>query len=328
MLVLNQQEVGSLLDIDQLVEALAPAMADLSAGSVSQPLRTGAQVPEYEGMLAVMPVYLPSSKALATKLVSIFPQNARLDLPTHLAIVAVFDAATGSPVAIMDGTQITALRTAAGSALATKLLARPDSAVLAVLGTGVQARAHAQAIPRVRPVREVRIAGRDEKKATALAQELSAELGILVQSTRSYRDAVIGADIVCVATHSPEPVLRGKWLEPGTHVNSVGLNFEGRELDDDAVVKALVVVESRQAVLAPSPSGANDLIWPIRDGLITEEHIIAEVGELVSGTHKGRTSPQEITLYKSVGVAVQDAVAAQLVITAARRRGVGIEVDL
>ena len=328
MLVLNQQEVGSLLDIDQLVEALAPAMADLSVGSVSQPPRTGAQVPECEGMLAVMPVYLPSSKALATKLVSIFPQNARLGLPTHLAIVAVFDAATGSPVAIMDGTQITALRTAAGSALATKLLARPDSAVLAILGTGVQAKAHARAIPRVRPVREVRIAGRDEKKVTALAQELSAELGILVQATRSYRDAVMGADIVCVATHSPEPVLRGEWLEPGVHVNSVGLNFEGRELDDDTVVKALVVVESRQAVLAPSPSGANDLIWPIRDGLIMEEHIIAEVGELVAGTHKGRTSPQEITLYKSVGVAVQDAVAAQLVIAAARERGVGVEVAL
>ena len=328
MLVLNQQEVGSLLDIDQLVEALAPAMADLSVGSVSQPPRTGAQVPECEGMLAVMPVYLPSSKALATKLVSIFPQNARLGLPTHLAIVAVFDAATGSPVAIMDGTQITALRTAAGSALATKLLARPDSAVLAILGTGVQARTHARAIPRVRPVREVRIAGRDEKKVTALAQELSAELGILVQATRSYRDAVMGADIVCVATHSPEPVLRGEWLEPGVHVNSVGLNFEGRELDDDAVVKALVVVESRQAVLAPTPSGANDLIWPIRDGLIMEEHIIAEVGELVAGTHKGRTSPQEITLYKSVGVAVQDAVAAQLVIAAARERGVGVEVAL
>ena len=328
MLILNREQVASLLSVDRLVDALAPAMAGLSSGSASQPPRTGAQVSERDGVLAVMPVYLSASKALAVKLVSIFPQNAQRQIPTHQAIIAVFDADTGSPLAIMDGELITALRTAAGSALATKLLARPDAAVLAILGTGVQAKAHAQIVPRVRPIKEVRIAGRDQDKAISLANELSAELRIPVHGTGSYVDAVIGADVVCTTTNSPAPVLLGRWLEPGVHVNSVGLNFHGRELDDEAILKSLVVVESRQAALAPSPTGANDLTWPVRDGVITEDHVKAEIGELVLGTHKGRTSAEEITLYKSVGVATQDAVAAQLVLTAALERGLGLEVSL
>jgi ornithine cyclodeaminase len=275
-----------------------------------------------------MPAYLPSSAALATKLVSIFPNNEAAGIPTHLAVVVVFDSATGAPTAIMDGTFITTARTAAGSALATRLLARPDAAVLAVLGTGVQARAHARGIPYVRPIREIRIAGRNERKATALAQELSDELKIPVRSAPSYREAVAGADIVCAATHSPEPVLHWEWLQPGAHVNAVGFNPEGRELDDGTVVNSLVVVESRGAALAPYPAGANELTVPIRNGLITEEHIHAEVGELVSGKRPGRTTPEQVTLYKSVGVAVQDAVAATLVLAAARAQGAGVEVPM
>jgi len=303
-------------------------MADLSAGAVSLPLRVAALVPEQGGLLAAMPAYLPSAKTLAAKLVSVFPQNASWGLHTHHALIAVFEAATGSPLAIMDGTAITAVRTAAGSALATRLLARPAAAVLAVLGTGVQARSHARAIPRVRPVREIRIAGRDQQKTALLAQELSRELGIRVQPAKSYQEAVAGADIVCVATHSPDPVLQGEWLEPGTHVNSVGLHPQGRELDDATVVNALVVVEWRRAALAPYPSGANDLLWPMRDGLITKAHIHAEVGELVSGQRPGRTAPQQITLYKSVGVAVQDAVAAHLVLAAAQQQGIGVQLEM
>ena len=161
-----------------------------------------------------------------------------------------------------------------------------------------------------------------------MANELSVELRIPVHGTGSYVDAIIGADVVCTTTNSPAPVLLGRWLEPGVHVNSVGLNFHGRELDDETILKSLVVVESRQAALAPSPTGANDLTWPVRDGVITEDHVKAEIGELVLGTHKGRTSAEEITLYKSVGVATQDAVAAQLILTAALERGLGLEVSL
>ena len=328
MLVISRRQVEALLDLDQLIEALAPAMVDLSAGRVSMPPRIAALAPEYEGLLGAMPVYVSSSRVLVAKLVSVYPNNTALGWPAHQALVAVFDSATGIPQAVMDGTGITAARTAAGSALATRLLARPDAGVLVIVGTGAQARAHARAIPRVRSVREMRIVGRNESGAAQLARETAMELGIPVHPSTSFRDAAAGAGVICAATHSADPVVLGQWLEPGVHVNSVGLNPQGRELDDATILKSLVVVESRQATLAPGPGGATDLIRPIRDGLITQDHIHAEVGELLSGARPGRTSADQITLYKSVGVAVQDAVAAQLVLAAAQEQGVGLEVKL
>ena len=295
---------------------------------MSQPQRIAAQVREREGNLIVMPAYLPGSKSLAVKLVSVFPHNHQLGVPSHQALIAVFDSETGAPAAVMDGEHITAMRTAAGSALATRLLARPDAEVLAFLGTGVQAKAHAIAIPRVRPITEIRIAGRNADKAKALANELSAELNIPAQGTDSFKDAVSGADVICACTHADSPVLLGWWLNPGAHVNSVGLNFQGREMDDETVRLSRVFVETREAALAPSPAGANDLTWPIRDGVIDEGHVLAEIGELVSGGHPGRTSDTQITLYKSVGVAAQDAVAARMVFAAALEKGVGLEITM
>jgi ornithine cyclodeaminase len=328
MLILNGREVEALLDLDSLVEALAAAMADLSAGAASLPPRVSAQVPEQGAVLGGMLAYLPSSSALAAKLVSVFPRNAAAGRHTHQAVITVFDPATGTPLALMDGTYITATRTAAGSALATRLLARPEGGKLAILGTGVQARAHARAIPRVRPITEVVVAGRDERKARALAAELSRELGLPVRAAGSYAEALAEADIVCATTHSPEPVVRREWLRPGVHINSVGVNWEGREVDPATVGDALVVVESRSAALAAPPAlGANDLIWPVRDGLIAPADIV-EVGELIGGARVGRSSPAQITLYKSVGVAVQDAAAAALVLAAARDRRMGAEVGL
>ena len=328
MLVLNRNEVEQLLDLDALIDALGPAMAELSGGGVSQPQRIAAQVSEREGNLLVMPAYLPVSKSLAVKLVSVFPHNHRLGLPSHQAMIAVFDPETGAAAAVMDGEHITAMRTAAGSALATRLLARHDASVLAILGTGVQAKAHAIAIPRVRSITEIRIAGRDADKAMTLARELSAELSIPVVGTDSFEDAVSGADVVCACTHAHSPVLMGGWLKPGAHVNSVGLNFQGREMDNETVRLSSVFVESRESALAPSPAGANDLTWPIRDGVIDEGHVLAEIGELVSGAHPGRTSDEQITLYKSVGVAAQDAVAARMVFAAAMKKGVGLEITM
>jgi ornithine cyclodeaminase len=328
MLLLNQHEVETLLDLDRLVEALGPAMAELSAGRVSMPPRPVVQVRERGGLLGVMPVFLGSPQILASKLVSVFPENPALGLPSHQALVVVFDPLTGSPRALLDGTTITALRTAAGSALATRLLARPESCILAIVGTGVQARTHARLIPRVRRIKEARVVGRNRTRALALADEIARELGIPTQVFEVGQEALAGADIICATTHSAEPVVKGEWLEPGVHVNSVGLNFHGRELDGEAVRRALVVVETRAAALAPPPSGSNDLHLAIRDGLIGEEHIHAEIGELISGARPGRTSPDQITLYKSVGVAVQDAVAAQLVLEAAARQGAGREVPL
>ena len=328
MLVLTEVEIRTLLDLDALVDAVAGAMADASAGRASMPQRIAALVPDRSGMLAAMPAYLPSAGALTVKLVSLFSQNAGIGIPTHQAVIVAFDPGTGTPQALMDGTYITATRTAAGSALATRLLARPAAAVLAVLGTGVQARTHARAIPRVRNLREVRIAGRNPAAVDRLVRELRGELGIEVRASKSYEEALDGAEIVAATSHAVEPVVRREWLAPGTHVNSVGFNREGREVDGATVRDALVVVETRASALAPYPSGANDLLWAIRDGLIDAGHVHAELGELVSGARPGRSSGEQITLYKSVGVAVQDAAAAALVLRAARARGAGTEVTL
>jgi ornithine cyclodeaminase len=303
-------------------------MADLSAGLASVPDRVGALVPEREGILAAMPGYAPSARALASKLVTVFPHNAGTRLPTHQALIAVFDPSDGRPAAVLDGTAITALRTGAGSALATRLLAREEAARLAILGTGVQARSHARAVSRVRGFEELRIAGRDRAKAEALAEELAGELGMAVRAASSWEEACEGADVVCATTHALEPVVRREWLGPGAHVASVGYNPRGREVDDATVVDALVVVESRAAALAPVPAGSNDLLEPIERGLIDADHVQAEIGEIIAGTRAGRTSAEQITLYKSVGVAVQDGAAATLALRAARERGLGHEVEL
>jgi alanine dehydrogenase len=328
VLVVSRREVEQLLDVDELIDALAGAMADLSAGRASVPNRVGARVSERDGLLAAMPGYTPSAGALASKLVTLFPRNAPTDLPTHQAVIVVFDRDTGRPEALLDGTAITAIRTAAGSALATRLLARDDSSKLAILGTGVQARAHARAVTRVRPFDELRVAGRDPAKARALAEELAGELDLEVRAEPTFAAACEGADVVCATTHPVEPVVRHEWRAPGAHVTSVGFNPQGREVDDATIAAALVVVESREAVLAPDPAGSPDLLQPIEHGVIDAAHIHAEVGELVEGLKPGRTSADQITLYKSVGVAVQDCAAAALVLQAAGERGAGSEIEL
>jgi alanine dehydrogenase len=320
VLVLSRADVEGLIDLDRLRETVAGAMADLSAGRVSMPSRIAAMVPERDALLAAMPAYLPSSGALATKLVSLFPRNT--DRPTHQGVIVVFDAENGSPVALMDGETITAARTAAGSALATDLLARKDPYRLVVIGTGVQARAHLRAVSRVRKFGSICVAGRDVEKAQALAKELGAGAYVDIQQ------AVREADVVCACTHSAEPVVRREWLKAGAHVNSVGYNTAGREVDGATFRDALVVVESRAATLAAPPAGSNDIAMAIAEGAMTREHVHAELGELVSGTRPGRKDASQITLYKSVGVAVQDAAAAAMVLDAARKAGVGRTIDL
>lgn len=190
-------------------------------------------------------------------------------MPTHQALIVVFDPHTGEPAALLDGTAITAARTAACSALSARLLAREDASVLAVLGTGAQARSHAEAMCRVRPIRHIRVAGRDQAKAAALAGHLSSALDIPARASATYAEALDGAEIAAATTHSVAPVIRRSWLTPGVHVTSVGFNPEGREIDDATVAEALVCVESRQAALAPFPAGSNDLLIPLRDGVIT-----------------------------------------------------------
>jgi ornithine cyclodeaminase/alanine dehydrogenase-like protein (mu-crystallin family) len=287
MLVLSRAEVEELLDLDELTDALARAHVELSAGAASMPPRIAALAGD-AGLLGAMPAYLPSA-GLGCKLVSLFPGN--VDRPTHQAEIVVFDPENGSPVAVMDGTYITAMRTAAAAALAARTLAREDARVLAILGTGVQSRAAQEMFPRVRDFAEIRVAGRGE-----------------------YEDAVRGADVVHATTHSPDPVVLDAWLEPGAHVSSVGYNAPGSELDPAIVARADVIcIESRGSAFAPPPSGAPELA-----GLDPERTV--ELGEVLARTRPGRTRAEQLTLYKSVGVAVQDLAAAGLVLAAAEAR--------
>jgi len=287
MLVLSRAEVEELLDLDELTDALARAHVELSAGAASMPPRIAAFAGD-AGLLGAMPAYLPSA-GLGCKLVSLFPGN--VDRPTHQAEIVVFDPENGSPVALMDGTYITAMRTAAAAALAARTLAREDARVLAILGTGVQSRAAQEMFPRVRDFAEIRVAGRGE-----------------------YEDAVRGADVVHATTHSPDPVVLDDWLEPGVHVSSVGYNAPGSEIDPAIVARADVIcIESRGSAFAPPPSGAPELA-----GLDPER--VVELGEVLAGARAGRTSAEQLTLYKSVGVAVQDLAAAAIVLTAAKAR--------
>jgi len=312
VIVLSQAEVRELLDLDGLVDALAAAHRDLSEGKASMPPRIAAFA-ERDGLLGAMPSYLPSA-GLACKLVTLFPQNR--DRHTHQALICVFDPENGTPIALMDGTYITATRTAGGSALATRLLAREDVRVLAILGAGVQARTHANALRRVRDFEEVRVASRDRARAEQFAEEIGARVA------SSWEEALDGADVVAATTHAAEPIVRREWLNDGVHVNSVGANPGGvGEVDAATIADALVAVESRASTLAPPPAGAPEF----RDG----EHLdVVELGELVAGSKPGRISQDQITLYKSVGVAVQDAAAAALVLAAARKRSAGREIQL
>jgi ornithine cyclodeaminase/alanine dehydrogenase-like protein (mu-crystallin family) len=326
VLVLGRADVERLLDLDALVDALADAMADLSAGRASMPPRVAAAVPDADGLLAAMPAFLPSRDALTTKLVSLFPHNR--DRPTHQAVICCFDPENGTPTALLDGTYVTATRTAAGSALATRHLARDDARVVAIIGTGVQAGTHARALARHPGIEHVLVGGRDAAGVERLVGELVAA-GIPAEARDHVEFAVRAADVVCVATHADAPVVHRSWVRPGTHVNSVGYNTTGTgEIDGDLVRDSVLVVESREAVLAPPPSGAVEIRLAIEEDLIGPEHIHAEIGQIVAGDAPGRTSPDQITLYKSVGVAVQDAAAATLVLAAAKANGAGTHVEM
>jgi alanine dehydrogenase len=308
MLVLSRAEVRALLDLDLLLDALERAFVELSAGRVSVPPRIAASTER--GLLAAMPGY--ADGVLETKLVSVFPENR--DLPSHQATISLFDDETGRPLALVDGTEITAVRTGASSAVSTRALARDDARVLAVLGTGVQARSHIETARRVRDFDEIRVVGRNLERAEELASEIGGS------AFGSFEEAVRGADVVSACTDASEPVLSAEWLAPGTHVTSVGASRVGPELDRETVTAGLLVVESRVA-FEPYPAGSHEL-----QGLDPESAV--ELGEVLAGTRDGRTSPEQITVYKSMGHAVEDAAATGLVYRRALEEGAGTEVEL
>jgi alanine dehydrogenase len=310
ILFLSRAEVADLLDPDALRPALADAFRRFSAGAVSAPPRSAAVAPN--GLVAAMSAHLPGA-GLSVKLVAVHPGNHARGLPSHQALITVFDEETGTPLAVLDGTHITAVRTGASAAVAADVLARRDARVLAVLGAGVQGRSHLDAFPRVRDFAEIRIASRTPGHAVELAGEHPA-----ARAVGSFEEAVRGADVVCCCTDSPEPVVEASWLSPGVHLSSVGF---GRELDAGSVAAGRVFVEWRGAGGNPPPAGAAEL----QD---LDPAAITEIGEVLNGTRPGRTGDEEITVYKSTGHAVEDAAAARLVLDRALATGRGTTVEL
>ena len=295
MLILDENEVRDLLHLEAVIPAMERALADLSAGRVIQPVRVIVPVAEHGGMFGVMPAY---AGAMGVKLVTFYPDNK--GIPTHHAMILLFRPETGEPLVTMDGRLITEERTAAVSAVATKYLARPDASVLALIGSGVQARSHLKALALVRQFREVRVWSPNR------AADFAREFG--VTAAASAEEAVRRADVVVTATTAREPVLRGEWLAPGTHVNAVSWAKDFRELDDEVLRRGHLYVDSRAACASESADAQ------------AADEILGEMGEVVAGTAPARSSPEEITVFKSVGLAIEDVVTADLVYRAALER--------
>ena len=297
MLILDEEAVARLLRTEEIIPLMERAMADFSAGKVVQPLRTVVPVAEHGGFLGMMGAY---TGTLGVKLVTFFPRNE--GVPTHHAVIHLFKPETGEPLVMMDGRLITEERTAAVSAVATKHLARPDASVLALIGSGVQARSHLKALRLVRDFREVRV------WSPRHAAEFAKEHG--VTEAASAEEAVRGASVIVVATGATTPVLRGEWLDPGAHINAVGApRPDWRELDDEVLRRARLFVDSREACLKESGD------------VIAAPAIAGEIGEVVAGAVVGRESDEQITLFKSVGLAVEDVVTAELVYRRAVEQG-------
>jgi len=313
LLYLSRADVERVLDIDAMLDALAQALVAYSSGQASAPPRTAVRVAE-RGLLGVMPGYI-AGVALESKLVSVFPGNHDQGIPSHQGLIALFNEKNGSPLAVMDGTYITAIRTGGTAAVAARVLAREDASVLTILGAGVQGWSHLETFPRVRNFKEIRIASRHADRARELAERSSRS-----HVADSFEQAVRGADVVACCTDAREPILRREWLKPGVHLSAVGGTF-GPELDADTVAASSVFVEWRGAVTNAPPAGAHEL-----QGLDAEQ--VTEVGEVIAKTRPGRRSPEEITLYKSTGHAVEDAATARLVYDRARAQGIGTRLPL
>jgi alanine dehydrogenase len=328
MLVLTRSQIRELVPMPEAIALMKLAFAELSAGRTVSPLRTVISLADREGDALFMPAYVPAMDALGLKTVSVFRRNPERGLPVIHAIVGLVDPETGQPLAIMDGTYLTALRTGAVSGAAADLLARADSRVLAAIGAGAQGLTQIAAVCAVRPIERVIAVDVSETSLQRLREALGndwPEIESRLETTTDSRAAVRDADIICTATTSHTPVFRDEDVRPGTHISAVGAYTpEMQELPAATVARATVVVDAVDAALAE----AGDLIVPLRDGLVSREHFARELGMVASGTAPGRASADEITLFKSVGNAVQDVVVARRAVDRARERGMGTEIDL
>ena len=320
MLFLTEADVHVLLPMPDLIDSMQSALAAYSTGQVQQPLRTVLQVGAGHAFFGLMPAFIPQSGALGTKLVTVFGGNAALGLPTHLATIIMLDPQTGAVRAIMDGRYITEARTAAVSAVSVRLLAREDASTLAIIGSGVQAHSHLEAISLVRPLKEVRVWSPTLDRRQRFAADARGLVGATVTAVADARTAVADADLIVLATASREPVVRSEWVADGAHICAVGAcRPDQREMTTDLVQRGRLFVDSRTGALAE----AGDIVIPIKEGAFDDNHIAGELGELAAGRIGGRSKPSDVTIFKSLGMAVEDVAAAHQAFERAAERGLG-----
>jgi ornithine cyclodeaminase len=320
VLFVNEAGVRELLPMDSCVALMRDALTALSRGDAVLPLRSKVSLPDQSGLLGLMPGYLGDPQSFGLKVVAVMPGNHGTPYDSHQGVVMLFGVKHGEPLAVMDASSITAIRTAAASAAATDVLARPDAGDLALIGSGAEGRTHLAAMKAVRRLRRVRVWSRTRANAERFAREEGTVAGVPIEVAETAEAAVKGADLICTTTSSKEPVLEGKWLASGAHVNAVGSCFPtARELDTNAVRRARLYTDCRESCLKE----AGDFIIPRNEGSIDDGHLIGEVGEVFLGRIPGRRSQDEITLYESLGVAVEDLAAAHAIHRRARESGMG-----
>jgi ornithine cyclodeaminase len=323
MLVINQQDVNELLPMRACIDVMASALSTLARGDAVLPLRTILVYPDGTGAFGVMPAYLGTPRTVGAKVISVMPANHGTEFDSHQGAVLLFDSVNGSVAAVLDATPITAIRTAAVSAVATRELARENASSLAIVGSGVQAHAHLEAMCAVRPIKTLRVYSRNRANCQQLADVARDKFKLDASVAASGQDAVRHADIVCTVTASTEPVVFGEWFSPGAHVNAVGSSQRtARELDSEAIVRSRLYVDRRESALKES----GDILFPLQAGDIGPDHIVGEIGDVLIGRAPRRGNDTEITLFKSLGLAVEDLAAASYVYAEAVRRGMGTNV--
>jgi len=325
LLVLNQREVEQLLPMSECIAVMEEALVALARGEVHQPLRTIVKPPNVHGVLAMMPTYRGGAAPLfGLKAICVFPGNAAIGKDAHQGGVLLFDGKTGEPLALVNASAITAIRTAAVTAVATRALAREDACELAIIGAGVQARPHLEAIACVRQLKRARVAARRIQSARQFAVEMQARFPFPIEPVESAEAAIGGADIVVTVTTSREPVVKREWVSPGTHINAIGtFSFNAREIDTATIAAAGLFVDRRESAL----NEAGDYLIAAKEGAIGPDHIRAELGEVLAGTVEGRASREEITVFKSLGLAIEDLAAASHIYQQAQKQDIGAWVE-
>ncbi len=325
VLIADQDLVTELLPMEDAIGVMRRALTLLAEGDVMMPLRSMLHLPKGGAVMGLMPSYLGGLEAVGVKVIAEFPTNFGSEYDTHQGVVLFFDTERGLLRAMVDATAVTAIRTAAVSGLVTDLLANPDAGDLAIIGAGTQAHTHLQAMTAVRPVRRVRVYSVPGESAATFADRESRRTGLKIEVAASAEQAIEGADLICTVTTSHEPVVHGAWVSPGAHINAVGAyNPATRELDSALVAKSRLYADRRESLL----NEAGEFLIPKGEGLFGDEHIVGEIGEVLTGKARARTSPQEITLFKSLGIAIEDLAAAHYVYEAAKARGLGQWVEI